>query len=145
MRHAVFDAARGDQAMRATGIATVALLVGCATGVAVREVVFPARAANAPVYDYKMVRVGDLIDAVKAQNPKFANADRQVAAEEGMRGFGRSGWRYAGCLKDSLFGWGSASCSVLIFEQTGAVGSSPPARLTPEEEPQAMPPPPMAH
>jgi hypothetical protein len=112
--------------MRRYGLVLVALLVGCFAGVAVREVVFPARAATGPTYDYKLVDLQDLIATVKSQNPKFANADRREAAEEGLRGFGRAGWRYVGCQHSSSFGWGTTGCTVWIFEQASGGAAPPP-------------------
>jgi hypothetical protein len=105
--------------------------------VVVRQVVFPAQAAaNVPVYDYKLVPMRDLIETVKAQNRAFHDADPRTAAEEGIRGFGHAGWRYAGCFKDSIFGWGGGACTVLLFEQA-SVGAPPPTagRTSYDEEP----------
>jgi hypothetical protein len=119
------------------GVVLVALLIGCTVGVAVREVVFPVRAGNLPGYAYKVVAARDLIATVKRDNPAFKDADGQVALEEGLTGFGRTGWRYAGCLQSATLGWGSAMCDHLIFEI--GVGSGPPPART---EVIAPPPPP---
>ena len=97
--------------MAKTGLVTVALLVGCAAGVVVRQVVFPAQAAaNLPVYDYKLVPMRDLIETVKAQNRGLPGRRPRAAAEEAASAAsGHAGWRYAGCFKDQIFGWAEAS------------------------------------
>jgi hypothetical protein len=41
--------------VRRVGLAGVALAVGCFGGVAVREVVFPARAASGTTYTYRII------------------------------------------------------------------------------------------
>jgi hypothetical protein len=58
------------------------LVIGCATGVAVRDIVVPARAQNVagPVYEYRVTNLG------------WSNAQ---AAEEQFNAFGRQGWRVA--------------------------------------------------
>jgi hypothetical protein len=100
--------------MRRLGLTTVALIVGCAGGAAMREVIFPARAAaGAPTYRYKVVDSGELVKTVKARNRKFADADDREALEEGMNGFGRAGWRYVGCR-------GGEFCQLLMFEVSHA-------------------------
>ena len=100
--------------MKRVGLAGVALAVGCFGGVAFREVVFPARAASGPTYGYKVVDASDLVQTVKARNPKFADADVRSALEEGMNGLGRGGWRYVGCT--------GMDCHELVFEQGGNAG-----------------------
>ena len=59
---------------------TLALCVGCATGVAVRDIVVPARAQNAtgPTYDYQVVYLRGL-----------------EAVQEAITKFGHEGWRLA--------------------------------------------------
>ena len=114
--------------MRRVGLAGVALAVGCFGGMAFREVVFPAHAAaGAPTYDYKIVDSEDLVETVKQRNPSFAKADDRAALQEGIAGFGRGGWRYAGCLQSGAYpGYHNAKyfiCSQLIFE---AGSSGPP-------------------
>jgi hypothetical protein len=119
---------------RTGGIALVALVIGCAAGVIGQQIVFPAHAAPGHTYDFKIVQLRDLVATVKAQNPQFKDADARTALEEGMRGFGRAGFRYAGCLQDSTLGWGSGACSVLIFEQAEG-GSALPPPMTPQAAP----------
>jgi hypothetical protein len=116
---------------RSWGVALVALSVGCAAGLAAHQLVeFPARAATGQqTFDYKIVDLSDLIDTVKTKNPQFAKADRREAAEEGMRGFGRAGWRYVGCHQSSTYGWGTSNCNVLLFERASG-GASPPSAAT---------------
>ncbi len=116
--------------MRRVGLAGVALAVGCFGGMAFREVVFPARAASGPTFGYKVVTAADLVETVRKRNPAFADADKRTALEEGLAGFGRAGWRYAGCLQNGAFGGmygipGGFMCDQLIFEQGAAAGSPP--------------------
>jgi hypothetical protein len=129
------------------GIVVAALLVGCFAGVGVREIVFPARAAPGPAFSYKVVRTFDLIGTVKASNASFKDADARTALEEGLSGFGRAGWRYAGCLPSSTMGWGTNACDTLIFEAAGVDAPPPPARtnVTPPPPPPAPPPTMMHH
>jgi hypothetical protein len=119
------------------GIALVALLVGCAAGLAVRGIEFPARAAAGPTYSYRVVSTRDLIANVRTKNAQFKDADAREVLEEGMKGFGAAGWRYAGCLQSSTMGWGWNVCDHLIFESaTGADASPPPARTTTPAPPE---------
>lgn len=126
--------------MKRVGLVAVSLAVGCFTGVAVRElVVLPAHAAaGAPSYDYEIVDSEDLIATVKQRNPSFGKVDDRAALQEGIAGFGRGGWRYAGCLQSAAYSSHLNDkyfiCNQLIFEQGGAGG--PPAVST------AMAPPP---
>jgi hypothetical protein len=102
------------------GIVVAALLVGCAVGVGVREVVFPARAAGAATYAYRLVPPRDLAATVKERNPSFKDADYESRLAEGINDFGRSGWRFNGCV------YSFGSCAELVFEQGGAAGLPPP-------------------
>jgi hypothetical protein len=69
--------------VRKTLIVTLALLVGCATGVAMRDLVVPARAQGSagPVYEYQ---------AVQVLNPT------PEKVQEVLGRFGKEGWRYVG-------------------------------------------------
>jgi hypothetical protein len=93
------------------GLLVATLLVGCALGVGVREVVFPARAQGATTYAYKLVHTRDLVEAMRQKHPEAGASDAE-RLELGLNEFGRSGWRYAGCLPS--FG----QCVTLMFEST---------------------------
>ncbi len=118
------------------GVTVAALLVGCAGGVAFREVVFPAHAAAGASYAYKIVSSLDLIGSVQAKNPQLKDADARQALEEGMRGFGAGGWRYVGCLPAyAMNKWGAGVCDHLVFELANGAATAPPARATLPEPP----------
>lgn len=100
--------------MRRFGLVLVALAIGCAFGMTVREVVFPARASGGPAYAYRVVDTRDLIKTV---HNKHQELDGAPALEAGLNEFGRSGWRVASCLTDSTMSWGSGTpCSALLLE-----------------------------
>ncbi|MGZ3427989.1 MAG: hypothetical protein ACXVCV_15140, partial [Polyangia bacterium] len=75
----------------------------------------------------------DLIKSVKSKNPQFKNAEAREALEEGMRGFGSAGWRYAGCLPSYAIGGGVNACDHLIFEAANGDATAPPARASTAE------------
>ncbi len=103
---------------RGWGIALAGLLVGCAAGVAANHVVeFPARAWAGPTYDYKVIHKYDLIKTVTEKNPVFAKAADRDALEEGMRGFGRAGWRFVTC--NDMY---NGNCRELVFERVASAG-----------------------
>jgi hypothetical protein len=141
---------------RTIAIATFTLVAGVFVGALMRDAVRQAH-AQAPVpFTYKLMDPKGLIQNVKYSNPRFKNANDMVALEEGFNGFGRSGWRYAGCLQNGSFfpeglssgGWGlgrmnAFMCDVLIFENAaGAVGLPPPAAAQVPVAPPPPPPPP---
>ncbi len=72
--------------MKSTIMLALGLMVGCAAGVAVKDIVVPARAANqgGPVYEYKVVNLG-WSSAEEAQNllNRFGHEGWRVAAEAG--------------------------------------------------------------
>ncbi len=84
--------------MRKIGALVVALLVGCATGATVREMVAPARAQGqtGPSYEY---------EAVDVSNP-HAEAVKAVAQQ-----YGAQGWRLTAAMPR-----GSVQ-AILIFER----------------------------
>src|SRR5690242_2372933 len=81
-------------------VALPALIAGALAGAGLRAIA-TARAEAAAPFTYKIVDTAALINAVKTQNPHFKTAMNGVALEEGLNGFGRAGWRYAGCLTRS--------------------------------------------
>ena len=69
---------------------TLALCVGCATGVAVRDIVVPARAQNAtgPTYDYQYVHVArGHADEVQGTLSKFGREGWRLASSNATEGF----------------------------------------------------------
>lgn len=104
------------------GIVVAALLVGCAVGVGVREVVFPAHAAGPP-YAYKLVATEDFKATVKRLKPSLKDADEFTVVEAGINDYGRYGWRFNGCLYH--YGY----CAGLVFETGGGGETRPPATM----------------
>ena len=100
--------------MRRIGLTTVALIVGCAGGVAIREVVFPAHAApGVPTYSYKVYDVRS-----------FGAMDDEKRFEAVLNQLGQAGMRYAGCIPTSASG-----CLYFAVEQPVAAApraSAPP-------------------
>jgi hypothetical protein len=97
------------------------LAVGCFGGVAVREVVFPARAASGTTYTYRIIRDSDLVNAGGGQR----DGDPVAAEEQAVNRMARGGWRLV-----------AASASYDYFEHV--VGGSDDA---PAPSPPAPPPP----
>ena len=78
--------------MKKWGGLTLALLVGCATGGLVRDVVLPARAAgNAATYGYKVYDGNDIYELGKRADPSLRGSR---AIERGMNELGKTGWRF---------------------------------------------------
>lgn len=75
--------------MRKTLGIPLALLIGCATGVSVRDLVVPARAAGqtGPNYEYDVLRDGDGADAQKYLLAKY----------------GREGWRLVSATQNGSY------------------------------------------
>ena len=78
--------------MKKWGGLTLALLVGCATGGLIRDVVRPARAAgNTASYGYKIYTATQLVDLGKQADPSLRDTP---AVERGMNEIGKTGWRF---------------------------------------------------
>jgi hypothetical protein len=81
---------------------TLALLVGCATGAALRDVVAPARAqGNAATYSYRIYDRDDLRDLGYKADPKLPTIGR-ARVERGLNEIGKTGWRLVGVQSDDF-------------------------------------------
>lgn len=79
--------------MKKWGGLTLALLVGCATGAALRDLVVPARAqGNVASYGYRKLFGRDLIRMAKGVDPNLKGDDEAI--ERGMNELGKQGWRF---------------------------------------------------
>jgi hypothetical protein len=75
------------------GALVAALLVGCATGAVLRDVVLPARAqGNVTTYAYKSYPHRDLVELGRQADPNLKEMD---ALDRGLTELGRRGWRIA--------------------------------------------------
>ncbi len=81
-----------------------ALLVGCATGAAVRDLTLPARAAgNGAAYSYKIYTGGQLIELARKKDPKLTEGE---SIELALNDIGHAGWhlvQYVSQLNTYIF------------------------------------------
>jgi hypothetical protein len=90
--------------MKKWGGLTLALLVGCATGAAVRDLVVPARAeGNAATYAYKIYSWEDLRYIGVNANPGMKRDPANDALSAGFSELGKRGWRYSGKLEGDSY------------------------------------------
>ncbi|MFO7566304.1 MAG: hypothetical protein R6X02_26915 [Enhygromyxa sp.] len=72
----------------------VALVVGCATGAAIDNLVVPARAAPGATYDY------EVLDIQASFGIAGGNAEQQAAV---LKKYGAEGWRVVGALGNKVY------------------------------------------